>query len=79
MVIVGMWIAIVGYGVAYAGVVTLGGGQCGLIDAFRGKCAQGSTRQTSTGPSQGVTILASQQAQQAQQAGMIGATPIQQA
>jgi hypothetical protein len=38
MVPLGLWIAIVGYGVLYAGVMKLGGAKCSLAQAFRGQC-----------------------------------------
>lgn len=80
MTVIGMWLAIVGYGVAYAGMATLGGRSCSLVDAFRGRCASGAktTSATTTTPQSGSTLLAQQQAAQQQQAGMIGTQPIAQ-
>lgn len=34
MILVGAWIALIGYGVLYAGINKLGGGGCGLRQAF---------------------------------------------
>jgi len=79
MVVIGMWLAIVGYGIAFDGVVKLGGGQCTLIDAFRGRCQPATgVRTQSTGTQTGSTLLAQQQAAQQQQANMIGNAPIPQ-
>ena len=38
MAVLGLWLAILGYAMAYSGVVQLQGGQCSLPDAFRGRC-----------------------------------------
>jgi hypothetical protein len=78
MTVVGMWLAIVGYGIAFAGMNKLGGGQCSIIDAFRNRCQPG-TKPTASSGSSGTTLLASQQAAQQQQAAMIGTQPISQA
>lgn len=83
MVVVGMWLAIVGYGIAYSGMVQLGGGQCSIIDAFRGRCAvrlagELGASTASTASAQGQTVRTQLLAQQSQQAGMIGSTPIPQ-
>jgi len=74
MAVVGMWLAIVGYGVAYSGVITLGGGTCGLVQAFQGRCALGARTAAATGSTQQDQLLAQQQ----QQANMIGTQPISQ-
>jgi hypothetical protein len=49
VVVLGLWLAIVGYGVAFAGVQKLAGGTCSIGQAFRNQCsaAQG---QASGGP-----------------------------
>ena len=79
MVVVGMWLAIVGYGLVYAGAIKLGGGTCSFLDGMQGKCQPASARtQSSVTGGTGVTLLQAQQAAQAQQAGMIGAQPISQ-
>jgi hypothetical protein len=81
MVIVGMWLAVIGYGVTYAGMVTLAGRPCSFLEAFQGKCipiAASSTRTQSATSGPGVTLLGQQQAAQAQQASIIGSTPIPQ-
>ena len=73
MAIVGMWLAIVGYGLAYAGATKLGGGTCGFLDGFRGRCSGGAhTAAVTAGQTQGSRLLAAQ----SQQAGIIGTTPI---
>jgi hypothetical protein len=79
MTIVGMWLAIVGYGIAFAGMNKLGGGQCSILDAFRNRCGGGAKATSATTPQAGATLLAQQQAAQQQQAAMIGSTPIGQA
>lgn len=80
MTIIGLWLAIAGYGIAYAGAVKMGGGQCGVLDAFRGTCKPLTAgAKTASAPQQGTTLLASAQAQQRQQANMIGSQPIPQA
>lgn len=48
MTIIGMWLAVVGYGLAYAGAVSLGGGKCSLIDGFRGQCTSSQVKTKST-------------------------------
>lgn len=73
-----MWLAVVGYGLAYAGAVKVGGGQCGVIDGFRGKCPGAVRTQSASSPGSGITVLAAQQANAAQQGAMIGAQPISQ-
>lgn len=79
MTIIGIWMAIVGYGIAYSGMIQLGGGKCSLIDGFRGKCAAGTGRpQVATSSASGITQLGAAQANQSQQAGVIGTTPIPQ-
>lgn len=81
MTIIGLWLAIAGYGLAYAGAVKMGGGQCGVIDAFKGTCrplTAGAKTASTAAPQQGVTLLASAQAQQQQQANLIGTQPMSQ-
>lgn len=61
MTIIGMWLAVVGYGLAYAGAVSLSGGKCSLLDGFRGQCtsSQVKTKSTTTGgPLIGTTPIA---------------------
>ena len=72
MTIVGMWIAIIGYGVAFAGYTKLSGGSCSIIDAFRNRCGPASKATSAGAPPTGTTLLASQQAAHQQQAAMIG-------
>jgi hypothetical protein len=74
---IGLWIAIVGYGLAYSGWVQLGGGKCSLVDGFRGQCSLARTT-AAAGASTGTTLLGAHQASQQQQAGMIGTQPIPQ-
>jgi hypothetical protein len=38
VVVLGLWIAVIGYGVAYVGVKNLGGQPCSFAQAFRGQC-----------------------------------------
>lgn len=73
-----MWLAIVGYGIAFAGMVKLQGRSCGIIEAFQGKCS-GTGPMTASAPVAGQTQAARLVAAQQQQAGMIGTQPIQQA
>jgi hypothetical protein len=77
LVVVGFWLAIVGYGLAYSGMVTLGGGTCSLVDGFRGKCSPARTASASQ-PQSGATLLEQAQQAQRQQASSIGAAPIPQ-
>ena len=72
MTIVGMWIAIIGYGIAFAGYSKLNGGQCSIIDAFRNRCWPASKVTSATSSAAGTTLLAAQQAAHQQQAAMIG-------
>ena len=74
MTIVGMWIAIIGYGIAFAGYSKLqpGAGPCSIIDAFRNRCGPASKVTSVTSSAAGTTLLASQQAAHQQQAAMIG-------
>lgn len=78
MIVVGLWIAIVGYGLAYSGYIQLSGGKCSIVDAFRGQCQPGQGRQTSATPQQGQTLLKQQQAQVRQQADLLSTSPIPQ-
>lgn len=66
MVVIGLWLGIIGYGVLYAGAQKLGGNPCSLTASFQGKCTGGGVKQTST-PGQTVgqsqaSLLARQQA-----------------
>ena len=71
--LVGMWLAIAGYGLAYAGAYKLGGGDCGFLAGFRGQCKPSTTTKSATsGQTQQGRLLN----QQSQQAGMIGTLPI---
>lgn len=72
MTVVGMWVAIVGYGVAFAGYSKLSGGTCSIIDAFRNRCGPASKASSAGAPPPGATLLASQQAAQNQQYATIG-------
>jgi hypothetical protein len=77
--IIGIWMAIVGYGLAYSGMVSMGGGRCSLLDAFRGRCQGGAGRpQVGSAPPSGATLLSQAQANQQQQGSMIGTNPIPQ-
>ena len=73
-----MWLAIVGYGVAFAGMATLQGRNCGIVEAFQGKCSTTSGPSTQSAPVAGQTQNARLVAAQQQQAGMIGTQPISQ-
>lgn len=75
MTVVGMWLAIMGYGLAYAGAIKLAGRECGIIDAFRGKCIGIATAST---PAPGQTQQSRAAANQQAQASMIGTQPISQ-
>jgi hypothetical protein len=61
MVLLGLWIGIVGYGILYAGVIKLGGGTCSLGQAFRGQCqpAKSSSQagQSGSTPQQGASAF----------------------
>ena len=74
MAIIGIWIAIVGYGIAYAGMQKLAGKQCGIVDGFRNRCGQ--TAGTTAAPASGQTQQTQLLAQRSQQASMIGTQPI---
>lgn len=76
MILVGLWLGIVGYGVLYAGVVKLGGGTCSLGQAFRGGCSGGASGQAASTSSSGTTVLGAVQQLQAQQASSVPTTPI---
>ena len=78
MTVIGLWLAIVGYGIAYSGMIQLGGGKCSLLDGFRGRCQPAAPRTTAAGAPTGVTLLAQRQGNQQQQAGLIGTQPIPQ-
>jgi hypothetical protein len=64
VIVLGMWLAIIGYGVAYAGVRTLAGDNCGLVQAFQGTCSSAGTAPAKNGGrgGPGVTIGASRRA-----------------
>lgn len=51
MILAGAWLAMLGYGILYAGVFKLANprGTCGLKDAFMGTCDQGAAASTGTG------------------------------
>lgn len=77
MVIVGLWLGIIGYGVLYAGVNKLGGGNCTFGQALRGGCAPAAaTAAASTGANSGVSLLGAQQAVQAQQSAAVPTVPV---
>jgi len=70
-----MWLAIVGYGLVYSGMIQLSGRTCSIIDAFRGTCGTTTTASiTTSGSTQHSQLLAAQQ----QQASVIGTQPIAQ-
>ena len=72
MTVVGMWIAIIGYGIAFAGYSKLQGGTCSIIDAFRNRCGPASKVTSAQSSAAGTTLLASQQAAHNQQFATIG-------
>jgi hypothetical protein len=74
-----MWLAIVGYGVAFAGMSKLGGGNCSIVDAFRNKCGPGALKTSASATQPGTTLLASSQAAKSRQIEAIGTQPIGQA
>jgi hypothetical protein len=75
MTAVGMWLAIVGYGLVYSGMIQLSGRTCSIIDAFTGKCGGVTTASvTTSGTTQQSQLLAAQ----AQQQSVIGTQPIAQ-
>lgn len=60
MIPLGLWIAIVGYGILYAGVLKLGGGTCSLAQAFTGTCkpaGSSSSSQSGTTPQAGASAF----------------------
>jgi len=73
LVPLGLWIAIIGYGVLYAGVLKLGGAPCSLSDAFRGRCQPAGSAPPGA---RGQTQANSRQSQQQQQQTIIGSSPI---
>jgi hypothetical protein len=75
VVVIGLWLGIIGYGIAYAGVTKLGGGTCTLGQAFRGTCTAVTTTATATGAS-GNTALGQRQAVAARQAASVPTTPL---
>lgn len=75
MVVIGLWMAIIGYGVLYAGVQKLGGGTCSLGQSFTGKCAPAAHTNAATSGA-GTTVLGAQQATAAQQAAAVPTTPV---
>lgn len=77
MIVVGLWLAIVGYGVAYAGMRQLAGADCSVMAAFQGKCGAAAATRSTTAGSSGLTLLSSQQRLQDQQASIIGTQPLQ--
>jgi hypothetical protein len=50
MILVGAWVALIGYGVMYAGINKLGGGSCGLRQAFSIAGCQGGSGNAPTVP-----------------------------
>lgn len=75
MVVIGLWLGVIGYGVLYAGVQKLGGNACTLGQAFRGQCG-GSAQTNAATSGSGTTLLASQQATLAQQQGAVPTVPV---
>ena len=77
MVVLGMWLAIIGYGVAYAGVRTLGGDSCSLVQAFSGTCAPKTSQGSGTGGrAPGVTQRRAAQLHHAGQGHWLSQVPI---
>jgi hypothetical protein len=68
LVLLGAWVALIGYGVLYAGVNKLGGGACGLRQAFSttgcqaGSGTQGASFQGSTAADRQAALDQQQQA-----------------
>jgi hypothetical protein len=47
VVIIGLWLALIGYGIAYAGAAKVGGKPCTLQQAFSGGCSGPAPKATS--------------------------------
>jgi hypothetical protein len=75
VVVIGLWLGTIGYGVLYAGVQKLGGATCSLGQAFRGQCGGTATTAAATSGS-GTTLLASQQGVVDQQMSTVPTIPI---
>jgi len=74
VVIIGLWLGIIGYGILYAGVIKVGGGTCSLAQSFRGQCSPSTSTRSTSGAS-GTTVLGAAQAQQQQQSAAVPVTP----
>jgi hypothetical protein len=70
MIVVGAWVALIGYGILYAGIGKLGGQPCGLRQAFSVAGCQLPASGT-LGVSQGSTLADQQQATAAAQTSTI--------
>lgn len=75
MVVIGLWLAVVGYAVLYAGVSKLGGTPCTMGQALRGSCTPGAQTTAATAGA-GTTLLDSQQRLLSQQQGAVPTTPV---
>lgn len=76
IVIAGLWLAVIGYGVAYAGAINLGGGKCSLGQSFQGKCTPASQGGAGGAAPAGLTRKAQRLAAVSMRESMIGSTPL---
>lgn len=56
VVILGMWLGVIGYGLLYSGMRKLNGDTCGVLEAFQNKCVPKPAGGGIGGPYSGQTI-----------------------
>ena len=76
MVVLGMWLATIGYAVAYAGVRTLAGDSCSLVQAFSGTCGPKATSAGTGGRGPGLTQRRAAELHYARQVHWLSQVPI---
>jgi hypothetical protein len=77
LVPLGLWLAIIGYGIAYTGMQKLGGDtDYGLGKAFRGEAATRAAGTTSASSGSGTTLAGAQQQSAIQQLSLITTQPV---
>lgn len=77
--VLGLWLAIIGYGLIYAGAMKLGNGNCSLADAFRNNCTPpGTPKKEGTGGAARTVAQQKLERHQQQYSHMARQTPIKQ-
>ena len=79
LVLLGLWLGVIGYGVAYAGVATLRGQTCSIGDAFGNRCGTATSSPpvaATGGPGSGRTLRQHREALHAHQLQHLSRQPL---